>query len=674
MTQTGGGSLSAVLPALDRGGECPRLVANRDWAATPLGPLTDWSPGLLTSVGTCLSSRFGMLLMWGPDLIQVYNDEFRPILGADKHPAAMGAPASETWPEVWDTVGPMLHGVRGTGEAVWFDDLMLQIERSGYPEECHFHFTYSPVWEDGCVAGVLCVVSETTGQVVNARRLAAVGRLAQLTAPSRTSAAVVAATAEALGEAPDDVPFAALYLCGPDGQSATCVATTGSAPAALSVPPEGLSIAPAGEPSAGAPRVTGADLPRAVSGLLAGGERTAVLTGETGGSGADAADRPIAVATRLSDPGGATIAVLLLGINPHRPLDDGHRSFLDLLAGHVETALVRAAAAEAERARLEALAELDRVKTEFLANVSHEFRTPLTLLRGPLGEMLDDTAEPLGPGQRRRVEMAAANTERLIALVDSLLDFSRLEAGRLTARFEPTDLAALTADAAGAFDEILRAAGLALDVDCPALDEPAWVDPGLWEKIVFNLMSNAYKFTPRGRVTMGLSRQRDDFVLTVSDTGIGIPSGEQNRIFERFHRLEPAAARSHEGSGIGLALVRELAELHGGRVAVSSRPGEGSTFTVAIPVGRAHLPAQRVADIPAGRRPRPAAPYVAPVETGAPVATGSGSLVLVVDDNADMRRYLSDLLRPHWRVRLAGNATEALEAARPSDRTWSSAT
>ena len=183
---------------------------------------------------------------------------------------------------------------------------------------------------------------------------------------------------------------------------------------------------------------------------------------------------------------------------------------------------------------------------------------------------------------------------RLLKLVNTLLDFSRIEAGRIDAIFAPLDLAAYTAEIASSFQSLFERAGLGFAVERHRLDKAVYVDRELWEKVVLNLVSNAFKFTLAGKVTVTVrpAPGGDDVELIVADTGVGISDSELPRLFERFHRVENAQGRSYEGSGIGLALVRELVELHGGTISVESRKGVGSTFTVRLPFG-ARAPARR---------------------------------------------------------------------------------
>ena len=322
------------------------------------------------------------------------------------------------------------------------------------------------------------------------------------------------------------------------------------------------------------------------------------------------------------------------------------------------------------RAANQKMSESDAAKTAFFSNISHEFRTPLTLMLGPLEDCIADSSIP--NGVRMKVELAHHNALRLLKLVNSLLDFARLEPGRLRGRFVPTDLAALTRDLAGMFQSAFDKAGVKLTLDCPS-GSPVYVDKDMWEKIIPNLVSNAFKFTLSGEVAVRVRETSTHATIQVIDSGSGIPESELPHIFDRFHRVTGAVGRTHEGAGIGLALVRELVELHGGTVAVESTLGQGSEFRVSIPLGFAHLPADAVAHSAATpASPAAAAAYAAeaarwdqPRAAAAPVSDfPDRAHVLVVDDNADLRSYMSGLLQPLYRVDTANDGQEALERIR----------
>nr|WP_308807707.1 ATP-binding protein [Pseudoduganella aquatica] len=327
------------------------------------------------------------------------------------------------------------------------------------------------------------------------------------------------------------------------------------------------------------------------------------------------------------------------------------------------------------------LAELDQAKTAFFSNVSHEFRTPLTLMLAPLEEALAQDAG-LPPAQREGLALAHRNALRLQRLVNTLLDFSRVQAGRMQASYAEVDLSALTRDLASGFRSIVESAGLALDVRCAPLSAPAYVDTSLWEKIVLNLLSNAFKFTFQGGISVALEQVDGDAVLRVGDSGVGIAPEHLGHIFERFRRVEGARSRSHEGTGIGLALVRDLVDLHHGAIAVDSTPGQGSTFTVAIPLGRRHLRDEQLGAPPAGAGassttlrsytaeaehwlPAGEQPVHIPASASAAAPlSAAGGYVLVADDNADMRAYISRLLGQRWQVQAVADGEQALRAAR----------
>jgi PAS domain S-box-containing protein len=367
--------------------------------------------------------------------------------------------------------------------------------------------------------------------------------------------------------------------------------------------------------------------------------------------------------------------VLVAGLNPYLKFDADFRGFMSLLASQIAAGIANAVAYETERERAESLAEIDRAKTAFFSNVSHEFRTPLTLLLGPLEESLADRSGHSSADQQR-LQVAHRNGLRLLKLVNSLLDFSRIEAGRVQASFEPVDIAALTGDLASGFHSLIERAGLSFTVDCPPIATPVTVDRDMWEKIVLNLLSNAFKFTFRGNITVAQRLVNDHLVLTVTDTGTGIPKHELSNVFKRFHRIEGARGRSFEGTGIGLALVQELVKLHEGSITVASEEGVGTTFTVSIPAVGSHAPvkaAPLARDIPSSSRLNlyveeasrwtTATAGLAKKSIGPSLASAREATVLVVDDNADMREYVGRLLQDEYQLRFAADGREAIASA-----------
>jgi PAS domain S-box-containing protein len=644
------------------------LLRSTDWSRTELGPVETWPTSLRTLVAMVLNGRFPMLLWWGPRLIQIYNDAYRPILG-DKHPRSFGAPGAEVWAEIWPIVGGQVESILAGGPATWNEHLLLPMLRKGFLEETYFTFSYSPVPDDaGRVGGVLVTCQETTAQVHGERQLRTLRDLGASLADTRGEQEACEAAARILGSCMD-VPFCRVYLTAPGGAEARLVAASGASERDGAGDLERVPLEADGPVPWPLGEVARSEQPVIVRGLAS------APTPPEGPS-------HTAVCLALSRPGQPhPDGFLVCGVNPRRVLHEEYLGFFRLAADQVVTAIANARAWEEERRRAEALKEADRAKTAFFSNVSHEFRTPLTLMLGPLEDSLADTRDPLSPGQRERQVLVHRNGLRLMRLVNALLDFSRIEAGRVQATYAPTDLSALTRDLASAFRSAVERAGLALTVDCQPLDAPVWVDRGMWEKVVLNLVSNAFKFTLKGGIHVSLRQRGAHVELAVRDTGVGIPEAELPRVFERFHRVEGTRGRTIEGSGIGLALVQELVKLHGGQVRVESALGHGSTFTVSVPTGTAHLPRERLGTGRSQEVGTGALPFIqdalqwlgdsmeqasepAPAALGASMPRERGR-VLLADDNADMRGYVLRLLSGvGWTVEAVRDGTEALEAVR----------
>ncbi|MFK3731713.1 SpoIIE family protein phosphatase [Streptomyces sp. NPDC088090] len=665
-------------------------LAAVDWAATPLGPPDGWPQSLRTAVSILLSSRFSMWLAWGPELTFFCNAAYRRDTLGRKYPWALGRPVREVWAEIWEDVRPRIESVLA-GSATWDEALLLFLRRSGFPEESYHTFSYSPLRDDdGRVVGVLCVVSEETDRVIAERRMSTLRDLGSDSRALLTEQELVVFAGRQMEHNAEDLPFTLTYLFEEDG-SARLAGTTGIA-AGHPAAPEVLA---AGDTSAPWP-ARAPDRQETALVVLDGPAHEALPCGAW-------SERPThALIVPLLDRGAAPYGFLVAALNRYRPLDEDYRGFVELVAGHLAAGISRARSYRAQQRRAEELAELDRAKTAFFSNISHEFRTPLTLITGPVEELRTRWADA-DPAVRDELDVIHRNGLRMGRLVNDLLDFSRIEAGRLEGRYEPVDLATATADLAGVFRSAVDKAGLDLAVDCRTLEAPVYVDRGMWEKVILNLLSNALKFTFEGTIGVSVRAEGAEAVVTVTDTGTGVPAHEVPRLFERFHRVENARARSGEGSGIGLALVRELVGLHGGTITAESVEGEGTRFTIRLPFGTAHLPADAVVPAtPPGERGDAAEPYLqealrwlpggeaapgpagTPAESGAAVA-GSGAdggpgaavepsgrsvpavttKVLVADDNADMREYLTRLLSgAGYEVRGVRDGQEALAAIR----------
>ena len=580
----GGNPASANTPdCLTGGGETGAMARGIDWSQSPVGPASGWSQPFRTMVGLVLRNRFPLCLWWGPRLVQFYNDPFRPILGA-KHPASMGQFGAECWAEIWNIIGPMIEGPFAGGPATGAENLSLLIHRSGFLEETHFRVAYSPVPDETVagtgIGGVLSTVSETTAQVQAERQLRTLREMGACATQAKSAKEACENAASALADNPADVPFSLFYLLD-DGTRTVLAASSGFGKEPVAARPSSIDTAN-GEASFLWPLSTAVAYRRieVIDGLDS--RFGSLPTGQWAEPPRSAIILPLAAPDQDRPYG-----VLIAGLSPHRRLDEGYRTFLELAAAQVVTAIRNARAYEEEQKRANALAEIDRAKTTFFSNVSHEFRTPLALMIGPTEDALAAPGRSLdGP----ELEMVHRNELRLLKLVNSLLDFSRMEAGRVEATYLPTDLAQVTTDLASQFRAAMEKGGLRLVVDAKPLPAPAFVDRDMWEKIVLNLLSNAFKHTFEGEVAVSLAMAGELIQLTVQDTGVGIPEKELPRVFERFHRVRGARARSHEGTGIGLALVRDLVELHGGQIEAQSRAGAGTCLRIASERPRRLIP------------------------------------------------------------------------------------
>ncbi|MGN6084343.1 response regulator [Trinickia sp.] len=685
---------SSMLPNNDEkgflsgGGELGRLIRGYDWRSTPLGDPDGWPQNLKVALCIILNSRQPMWIGWGPSLIYFYNDAYQSIIGG-KHPWALGRPTFEVWHEIWDEIGGRLELAMSGREATYVEAQPLIMERNGYPEETYYTFSYSPIPnDDGSVGGILCANTDDTRRVLGERQLALLRELAAGAADARTWQEASECSVRALARNARDLPFAMLYLAEPGTDDVTLVGASGI--------DAGHEVAPTSIAADELERWPVQEALRSHRPIVVDNLRERIAAALPTGPWHEMPRQAVVMPIVPSAESGRAGA-LIVGLNPFRLFDEHYRGFLSLVAGQIGAAVAHAQSYDEERRRAEALAEIDRAKTAFFSNVSHEFRTPLTLMLGPIEDALADTATALPPSQRQRLATAHRNGLRLLKLVNSLLDFSRIEAGRVVATFEPTDLAKLTAELASNFESATDRAGLALTIDCEPLPQPVYVDRDMWEKIVLNLLSNAFKFTFEGEIGVATRLSADGTAaeVIVRDTGVGVPPHELPRLFERFHRVEGQRSRSFEGSGIGLALVQELVKLHGGTISVASTVGGGTRFTLRLPLGCSHLPAEHVGPTrtPPLRSARADA-YVeealrwlphgdassadadadadgdAPAERGDEISEWSfgrgtmGARVLIVDDNADMRDYVGRLLGTRWEVETAQDGCAALEAIR----------
>jgi signal transduction histidine kinase len=661
---------SNSLDWLSGGGEMSRVIRSKDWSKSPLGPIDSWPQSLRTTVSLCLASNFPISIAWGEHYTQIYNDGYWPICGA-KHPYSMGQDFRECWASAWPAIGAVFDQALA-GQTSYLENQRMFLDRYGFLEETFFTFSFSPIRDEaGRVAGLFHPVTETTANVLNERRVRTLRDLAARTGKARAVEEAMVLVAQTLQDSSLDLPFALLYLLDPEGSQARLVGSTGLAPGTRASP-EQVDLR--------APFET--DWPIAQVACSVRIEQVDGLEDRFGPLHCGPYPEPVRTAMLLpvgSAGEGRPVGVLIAGVSTRLAFNEPYRTFYEMLAASVTTALNNARSYEQERKRAEALAEIDRAKTAFFSNVSHEFRTPLTLMLGPLEELLAGHEGALPPAVLDEVEVVHRNALRLLKLVNALLDFSRLEASRIQSVFEPTELGSLTEDLASAFRSAIERAGMKLHIHTPPLDEPIYVDREMWEKIVLNLVSNAFKYTHQGEIHVELAPRERAVELSVRDTGTGIPEHELSKIFDRFHRVKGVHGRTHEGTGIGLALVQELVKLHGGSVRVESTLGQGSTFTVSIPRGKAHLPPERISS---GRKEQVSTathaeafveealrwlPDASPAaHPGAPESDTEATpkRLLLADDNADMREYMRRLLSPRYQVVTVADGEQALAEAR----------
>jgi PAS domain S-box-containing protein len=653
---------------LSGGGEMGKLIRTMDWSKTALGPVETWPQSLRTSVSLCLSSTFPILIAWGPETIQIYNDSYRPICGA-MHPTSMGMNFRICWESALEVVGDKF--TRGQqGEGTYIHDQRMFLQRYGYLEEAFMTFSFAPIRdESGGVGGIFHPITETTDKMLSARRTQVLRELGAAIGNAKSIEDIASETQGKYQEFMFDLPFILFYKYEAAEEKASLIGSAGTASAAqlavssvdLSQPTE--NSWPLEQLFTQKEALTITDLANRF------GEFSCEPYPETPHS---------AVLLPIHIPGQETpFGFLVAGVSARRALDQAYLGFYDLLGNTYNTAVSNVYAYEQEQKRAEALAAIDRSKTAFFSNVSHEFRTPLTLMLGPLEDL--QAAPSMPAALRESVDSAHRNAIRLLKLVNNLLDYSRVEAGRIQASYQPLNLTELTADLASSFRSIIEKAEMALEVNCEQITGPTYVDKQMWEKIVLNLLSNAFKYTLRGSIKVNLFQKDQKLVLQVADTGVGIPEKELPHMFERFHRVQNSAGRTHEGTGIGLSLVSELVQLHGGNISVESTKDIGSTFTVEIPLGKAHLPKEQVLetiDIASSADLRGAFLN----EAASLLHNSEGKQnentpkideekseeakelkLLVVDDNRDMREYLVRLLSPHYTVFTAENGEQALE-------------
>jgi signal transduction histidine kinase/ActR/RegA family two-component response regulator len=602
-----------------------------------------------------LTSRQPIWIGWGKDLIKLYNDPYKAIVGG-KHPWALGSPASVVWKDIWRDIEPMLRQVMEKDEGTYSESQLLIMERNGYPEETYYTFSYTPIpGDEGGTAGMICANTDDTDRIISERQLRTLTQLGKSLTDSKTTEEVIHRTINTLKQNPFDFPFALFRTI--FGNKATLAYSTHSGPDFDAVP----NIVDLGSDTHVAEVINKTIATRKLQVL----DNLIRKVGELPkGAWEKAPDKSIVLP--IVQPGVKELyGILVVGHNPYRPLDEKYASFFTLVADLVATSFADVQSHEQERKRIEALAEIDRAKTTFFSNISHEFRTPLTLLIGPIEEMMNDGETD--PATKTKIELAYRNTLRMQKLVNTLLDFSKIEAGRMEGRFHKVDIIAFTRDLASTFRSAVEKAGMQLEFHGERLQDEIYVDPDMWEKIVLNLISNAFKYSNDGAIIVKIEKNNGYVHFSVTDTGVGIPKDQLDKIFDRFYRVENIQGRSQEGTGIGLSMVKELVKMHNGTINVTSIVGKGSTFIITMPPGKDHLPPDKIVDATyIATASQQSVAYVQEAMKWIPqeetilddataiikerVEDNGKHTVLLADDNTDMRVYVQRLLSEQFNV------------------------
>jgi PAS domain S-box-containing protein len=514
-----------------------------DWSGTPLGAVEDWPSCLRTLAGTVLACRFPMVLLWGEDLVQIYNDGYSELMGA-RHPAGLGQHTRDCWPEVWNVNEPIYARVFA-GESVVLEDALFRVRREHSLEDAYFTLCYSPVPDEaGGVRGVLVTVFETTA-----------GVLARQAERERCRAA------QALSESEESLRIA---LQAADLGTWDLDLTTGSAPVrslrhdqmfGYEEPQQewGQAIAKR--------HVLPEDQP-VFDEAFARASETGLLSCEV----------------RVRWPDGSIHWIAPLGRTYYG--DDGRPL---RMAGVVADITERKRAAETvERARVAERASL--AKSQFLGVMSHELRTPLNAILGYADLLLAQIRGPLTPGQEQQVERIRAGGRHLLELIEEVLVYARIEGGGEEVHLDPTDVTTLVLETAELVRPITDRKGLALVLQLPAEPVALATDARKLRQILLNLLGNAAKFTDHGSIAVTLRVDGGAVRIDVADTGSGVPPDHVDAIWEPFRQVDSANTRQKGGTGLGLAVSRQLARLLGGDVVLDSPPGGGSTFTLSLPL------------------------------------------------------------------------------------------
>ncbi|KAI9328079.1 hypothetical protein BDR26DRAFT_1012478 [Obelidium mucronatum] len=672
------------------------IVKSFDWLKTApeLGEIRNWPSSLKTATSLVLRSKIQGLLLWGPAYrVIAYNDISISTFGG-KHPTMLGASYAETFQEIWHIIKGTIVKAKETGQTSYFEDKGYMLFRHGFMELTYFTVTTCPVLGDrGEFEGVITWSFETTAKVVGNNRIMCLQDLGLNLISSPNVTGYWEALWEVLQNRKEEFAFGIIYRRENDGillRYDKVVNIESSFPNKI-------------DP------VLGTQCDELTSKIAEAWnleDTIEIIPAEAHPVHKNGTILIIPILTTSDDAPG----LLVLGTNPNLNYDERYRSFINMAVHEIATSYTSVKSLETAKKQNHALLELDKVKTSFFVSMSHELRTPLTLIISPVEDVIKESKNQLTKEQSSTLELVRKNACRLLKLVNTLLDIGRLNAGCMTATFRRTNIADKIHQFESMFEGIIKKAGLNFITEFSQINEPCYMDEEMLQKIVFNLLGNAIKFTLKGyiKTALRLSDDNKKFEFVVEDSGVGIPKDQLGRVFQQFHRVDYAGGRSFEGSGIGLALVSDLVKLHGGTITLRSVFGVGSTFIVSIPVGKNHLPPERVVET--SLQDIDGSPVTSDSNTGhlsvfleearefaesCPQTNETTSsaqeelethletdafmipkpdpndqdsdifnkrLIFLVDDNSDMRKYLSQIISRYWSCQTFDNGHTALNA------------
>ncbi|WWC87709.1 uncharacterized protein L201_002601 [Kwoniella dendrophila CBS 6074] len=702
------------------------MVENIDWKKTPLGDRSKWRDVIDPILSIVFESKSSDCVWLGPDLRQVYNKGYSQLLD---HPRSMGRPAKEVWASVWDTIEPYVK-LCMSGTAVFKDNDPIFFKRYGNNVLMeHYHsWRYVPIaGKDGSILGIFNQSVETTEKVLQDRRLASSRDLAERMLIVRSMDEYFGAVVEVLEENSKDAPFFMCYKIQQTENNSAHVQVQATLEATVGVPENhpsaekklSFTLPPIRTRANFGPNADRLSSPTlsAISALSSGSGRVCHVTSDghqwpilkalntrqcvivddcseliEGYSICQWDELPFAaIVIPICSDGSIEVpdGVIIMGLNVRRPFDAEYDGWVNGIRSQLVSTLANVKAAEAEQRMEEDNARMEKAKAAWFRGAAHDLRSPLTLIAGPLSDLMDDNPTPK---QRTALVTAQRNIDRLMRLVNALMDFSRLEAGRMEGRFLPTDLGSFVTDLAALFRPAVERLGIQYTIDVEPCDHLVYVDPTLFETIISNIIGNALKYTEKGSITVQV-RYTDHAEISVIDTGVGIPEDEVPLVTEWYHRATTAIHAGTQGSGLGLALAKELLRLHCGDLIVSSKTAStpnqphGSTFTARIPLSFKPLPptssmttskfgsygAAVANEVLRWNKEDGESSSSDGVTTDSILGSNSkfsdGFLfektdtVLLVEDNTDMRNYIKQILTPFCTVIEASNGQQALEMA-----------